>query len=800
MSLLTGPTTARTLRWFTTLLVGLSGIAMATLVLYLRGQQHDAGQQALVAKVRMVQEQTERTLQMIDLELSHVDHQLTHLELKPSDQGKGKPLNLQEGRSLLRSHLKDLPFLRGMVVLDANGTVLIDSRDPPGTALPPQPYLQVFQEQRKPSLYLGNAVRSAGGDGWEFTMARARRDADGRLLGVVLATVQVDYFDRLWRGLDLGETGTVSLLRSDATVLLASPWRDSLAGTSWVHLPLFAWIDQGQRGGVFENMSASDGDHQELAYQALSAYPAVVLVGKSEQAMLAHWAIRAQWAMLVWVLAASGIVVMGFKLAHSLEKMQVGDQHQKSLKAQLSRAEALANFGSWSWRWASEGVVQEGVWSDNLYRIYGRNPADGLPSPDAWRETIHPDDLQSAEREIAKALAGPGHYRFAFRILTKDTGTLRYIESVGSVEKDLHGALIHTWGVDQDVTERVQQQATMRESEMRWRFAIEGAGDALWDWDIEHDQAFFSDRWKQMMGYGPGEIEVVGDAWMTMLHPEDRPRVLAEARAHLLGKAPHFSSEHRMLRKDGSEIWILGRALVVSRDAQGKALRMIGTNSDITERKKAEVTLQHALAEKVGLLNEVHHRVKNNLQVVTSLLRLEGRRSSQAETQAVLADMQGRIRAMALLHESLYREGTFASVELSVYLRQLCQQTFRANAGRSGAVRLVLDLCPAQVSMDVATPCGLLVNELLSNCLKHAFPDERAGEARVSLQAQDPAHWVLTVSDDGVGLPADFEARRAQSLGLQLVSDLSTQLGGILDTTPPPTVGSQFRLIFKSVA
>lgn len=791
-------TTARTLRWFTTLLVGLTGIAMVTVVLYLRGQRHEAGQQALAATARMVQEQTERTLQTIDRELAHVDDRLTHLEPKPADQGKGTPLTAQAGQRLLRSHLKDLPFLRAMVVLDAQGSVLADSQDAPGTPLAAQPYLQVFQEQLKPSLYLGSTVRRPGGDGWEFTLARARRDADGHLKGVVLATVRVDYFDRLWRGLDLGETGTVSLLRSDATVLMASPWSDNLAGASWVHLPLFAWIDQGQRSGVFENMSASDGDHQELAYQALSGYPVVALVGKSEQAMLAHWAIRAQWAMLLWGLASIAVLTMGFKLAHSLEQMQVADQHQKSLKAQLSRAEALANFGSWSWRWGPDGVVQGGAWSDNLYRMYGRNPDDGVPTPDAWKETIHPDDLQSAERDIAQALAGPGHYRFSFRILTKDTGTLRYIESVGSVDKDLNGALVHTWGVDQDMTERVQQQATLRESEMRWRFAIEGAGDALWDWDIEHDQAFFSDRWKQMMGYRPDEIEVVGDTWMTMLHPEDRSRVIAEARAHLLGKAPHFNSEHRMLRKDGSEIWILGRALVVARDAQGKALRMIGTNSDITERKKAEVRLQHALAEKVGLLNEVHHRVKNNLQVVTSLLRLEGRRSSQPETQTVLADMQGRIRAMALLHESLYREGTFASVDLAVYLRQLCQQTFRAHAGRGGAVRLVLDLCPAQVSMDVATPCGLLVNELLSNCLKHAFPNERAGEARVSLQAQDPAHWVLTVSDDGVGLPGDFEARRTQSLGLQLVSDLATQLGGKMETASPPTAGSQFKLIFKS--
>jgi two-component sensor histidine kinase len=162
----------------------------------------------------------------------------------------------------------------------------------------------------------------------------------------------------------------------------------------------------------------------------------------------------------------------------------------------------------------------------------------------------------------------------------------------------------------------------------------------------------------------------------------------------------------------------------------------------------------------------------------------------------VLGEMQGRIRSMALLHESLYRTGTFASVELGAYLKQLCTQAFRSSAQQNGGVQLVLDLAPMQVTLDQATPCGLLVNELISNCLKHGFPQGRTGEVRVALTPMEGPQWSLSVRDNGAGLPRDFEVRRTTSLGLQLVSDLAQQLGARLEVGPGP--GAAFTVIFTS--
>jgi PAS domain S-box-containing protein len=235
------------------------------------------------------------------------------------------------------------------------------------------------------------------------------------------------------------------------------------------------------------------------------------------------------------------------------------------------------------------------------------------------------------------------------------------------------------------------------------------------------------------------------------------------------------------------------------RRPDGSIYALCGISTDISEIRHTQEALQASLKEKVALLNEVHHRVKNNLQVITSLLRLEARRSNQPDTKTVLTEMQGRIRSMALLHESLYRSGIFASVELGTYLRQLATQAFRAQSSINGSIQLQLDLNPVQVSMDQATPCGLLVNELISNCLKHGFPDNRQGDVRIALQTLagttgGATRVRLCVSDTGIGLSADFESRRGNSLGLQLVSDLTQQLGGCLEIGPGP--GAAFTVTF----
>jgi two-component sensor histidine kinase len=194
---------------------------------------------------------------------------------------------------------------------------------------------------------------------------------------------------------------------------------------------------------------------------------------------------------------------------------------------------------------------------------------------------------------------------------------------------------------------------------------------------------------------------------------------------------------------------------------------------------QAAISLENAsLEEKEALLKEVHHRVKNNLQLITSLLNLQAARVADQTVAALFAESRDRVRSMALVHENLYRLGNFARVPMKPHLESVCAQLFRAYAPTAGQITLQLDFDEIQLDLDRAVACGLIVNELVSNSLKHAFPDGRRGTVWISLHALGANECLLRVHDDGVGTSKSIDPKTADTLGLQLVNDLTEQLHG----------------------
>jgi PAS domain S-box-containing protein len=348
-----------------------------------------------------------------------------------------------------------------------------------------------------------------------------------------------------------------------------------------------------------------------------------------------------------------------------------------------------------------------------------------------------------------------------------------------------------------DITERRKGEQVTRERDQRFRDLVEATDGIVWEADVQtFDFLSVSQNAERMLGY-PAKDWLLPGFWADHIYAPDREWAVAHCAA-CTARLENYDFEYRFVAHDGRVVWLRDSVRVGAADGKPRWLR--GLMVDITSHKNAQEDLTTALQEKTALLNEVHHRVKNNLQVISSLLRLEVGRSTQPAVSSVLDDMKGRIRSMALLHESLYRTGTFASVDLGAYLKQLCMQAFRSNDSNDGSVRLELDLAPLAVSLDQATPAGLLVNELISNCLKHAFVDGRNGVVQVSLQQQPDRQWCLRVADTGMGLADDFDVRRAQSLGLQLVSDLATQMDGVLHVEPHSAAsgGAAFSVVFTS--
>lgn len=205
---------------------------------------------------------------------------------------------------------------------------------------------------------------------------------------------------------------------------------------------------------------------------------------------------------------------------------------------------------------------------------------------------------------------------------------------------------------------------------------------------------------------------------------------------------------------------------------------------NITGRKKAEEQVQGSLREKEALLKEIHHRVKNNLQVVSSLLRLQAGTLGDGGAARLLADSQNRVRAMSLIHESLYRAGDLSRLRFDEYVRGLTKQLLSAYSVSTQRVELALQLKEVHLDVDRAMPCGLILNELVTNSLKHAFPNGRHGTISVHLEPINGSEVKLAVGDDGVGLPPHYDEGTTRSLGLQLVARLAGQLNAQLERTP----------------
>lgn len=439
-------------------------------------------------------------------------------------------------------------------------------------------------------------------------------------------------------------------------------------------------------------------------------------------------------------------------------------------------------------------ISLDGHWLDVNQAIcnivgYSKQELAGLN----FQDITHPDDVKADLEHVDALLAGDLlSYNMEKRYIRKD-GDLVWVLLTVTLMRDETGAPQYFVAQIKDITERIQATTKLQATLALQSAILSSSNMSMIATDTEGRVVSFNRAAQHMLQYSPDEV--IGYSITALIHDAHELDMRTEALSLELHRTvgPGFETltakaraglqdahEWTYIRKDGTRLPVLLEITAI-RDAQGEVTGFLGIASDITDRKQKEQAIAAALSEKEILLKEVYHRVKNNLQVITSLLNLQQRSLTEGAARSALKEAAERVRAMALVHEKLYRSEDLSSIALDEYIGDMCRQLGALAAAKERGIEIRTELDPVELGLEQAVPVGLLLNELISNCLKHGFPNGRTGEISIRLEhlAEPARHVRLEISDNGIGLPADLSIPTTVSLGLKLVTTLASQIDGI---------------------
>ncbi|RXA19856.1 PAS domain S-box protein [Methanosarcina sp. MSH10X1] len=477
----------------------------------------------------------------------------------------------------------------------------------------------------------------------------------------------------------------------------------------------------------------------------------------------------------------------------------------------LAEAQRMAHLGNWEWDTATDKVY----WSDEAYRIFGLEPQEFEITFSTFLNYVHPDDRGYVNNAIKRALSGES-YNIDFRIILAE-GEERIVHAQGEAVFDEKNTPVLMKGTVQDITERKRAEDNLRSSEERYRSFIENFKGIAFQADENFIPVFMHGTVKEITGYDEEEF-ISKRRWKDIIHPDDLPRIYEEEeRVRNSQYKASGEVDFRITHKDGKIKWVHEIYQKIP-GKNGIPDKYQGAIYDITERKEAEETL--VKIDRIRI-KEIHHRIKNNLQVISSLLDLQAETFSQLETcktpEVVQAFMesQSRVISMALIHEELYKGDKIDTLDFSAYLRKLTAELFSSYSLRNKNIGLKLDLELVDLGLDTAIPLGIIVNELVSNAFKHAFPAGREGEIRINLRRtgiisqrdvsgqvkscreRNGFDYMLTVVDNGKGVPEGIDLENTDSLGLQLVSLLVEQIESRIELKSDQ--GTEFTIWFNDI-
>lgn len=412
----------------------------------------------------------------------------------------------------------------------------------------------------------------------------------------------------------------------------------------------------------------------------------------------------------------------------------------------------------------------------------GMTPTEAFGS--GWERALHPDDRDRVVQQWHDTTLTGQVFATDYRFCKQD-GTVTWLVAQAVPEQDEAGKVLGYIGTLTDITdrkcieeERQHAEDSLRISEAQLRAIFEQAAVGIAQTDLSGCFLQTNQRLCEMLGYT--EAELLERSSQSITHPADLVETIQKTEQLLSGNIQNVFYEKRFIAKDQRIIWARISVSVV-RHETGIPQYFIKVIEDITERKQAEAQLQTSLAEKELLLKEIHHRVKNNLQMIHSLLDLPTYRTSDSQVLNILQDSQSRIKSMALVHEILYYSRGVFQINLAQYIQSLATTLFHTYNAAASLIHLDLDIQPdIMIGLDQAIPCGLILNELITNALKYGFTQSKDRALLIKLK-KDYDHRVrIEVTNPGDTLSEEFDVGSVKTLGLQLVTTLVTQLRGNL--------------------
>ena len=424
---------------------------------------------------------------------------------------------------------------------------------------------------------------------------------------------------------------------------------------------------------------------------------------------------------------------------------------------------------------------------------YGEAEAAGKPLKDVFN-IINEQTGQRAKDPIARVLRQGVVVGLAnHTVLIAKDGTKRPIADSGAPIRDEEGNIIGVVMVFRDITERKRAEEALQESEEKYRALVESATDMIYM--IDKNNKVLSANKAAAMLFGKESKKIIGKSIFNLF-----PEKIATCYSKNLKKVfetgrPGFYESNMIV--GGRESWISVNLSPV-RDPKGRIMAVMGVTRDITERKKVDRQIKASLKEKEVLLREIHHRVKNNMQIISSLLKLQSQYIEDKPYADIFKESQDRIKSMSLIHEMLYQSKHLSKINFKEYIRILANYLFRSCWPSPCKIALKIESENVYLAIDNAIPCGLIIHELVSNSLKHAFSGSKEGEIKIALHSINERDIELVVSDDGVGMPEDLDFRNTKSLGLHLVTILAEdQLQGEIKLDR--NKGTEFQIKLRDV-